>query len=49
MASASDLLNGKVLIDDDQEANILMLDRTLCGAIDVNGERRKPRQYAQAG
>jgi len=32
MVSASDILNGKVLIVDDQEANILLLERTLRGA-----------------
>lgn len=32
MISASDILNGKILIVDDTQANVLLLERSLCGA-----------------
>jgi len=32
MKSSSDILHGKILIVDDQEVNVLLLDRMLCGA-----------------
>src|SRR6185295_14635539 len=32
MLSSVDILNAKILIVDDQEANVRLLERTLCGA-----------------